>query len=189
MPLPPSPPLFITSTAAQPLFCFFPSWRGTGLGKRGAQPHGAGRQTDPRRSGGSAAAEPLPHRGHLLSPGPAAAASLPSLATRDPRTKGRDPGENHGGSGKERRRPRGWRGAAGGRYSGWSLLALPPVLRRSAAPGARRSAEEITVRSITCQTSNWIGYFPPLFVTDSIHIPNSESPVGIMRIEPFCKSG
>lgn len=70
-------------------------------------------------------------------------------------------------SGKEK--AAGQRGAAGGRYRSRSLPALPPFFRRSATLGARLSAEEITVRSITCQTLNWIGYFSPaLLLTPSI---------------------
>lgn len=54
--------------------------------------------------------------------------------------------------------------AGGGR---WQVpLRVPPGFaalgRHSATPGACRSAEEIAVRSITCQTLNWIGYFFPL---------------------------
>lgn len=148
-------------------------------GKKGSQPTPRRRQPGPQRRApaGLPAARllhprRLPRRGPRLPPGPAAAPRLPG-----PRGQRADPGQNNGG--QREGEGRGDGGAAGGRYGGGSPPALPPFFRRSATPGARRSAEEITVRSITCQTSNWIGYFlPPLLLTPSI-LQTPKVPLGL----------
>lgn len=200
-PLPLSPPPVITSTAGPLLFYLFippSSPGGTGAEKR---PTGEKGKPTP--------AEPAAARPQRRGSAPPASSTRDFRAAVPPHThfhqhhrhrhhppghpgpcgQRADPGQNNGGQ----RQGEG-RGAGGGRpvagtAAGPSRLCRP-FSAAPATPGARRSAEEITVRSITCQTLNWIGYFypPPPFVTDSVHITNSESPIGIIRIEPFCKS-
>lgn len=200
LPLPPSPPPVITFTAGPLLFDLFippSSPGGTGAEKRPTGGKKANQDPPNRPQLGRSAGAPRP-------PPPSTrdfrAAVPPHTHTHTsttvtprgipvPADKGRTRVKIMEGSGKEKAA-----GLAGG--GRWQVRRrVPPgsaalFSAAPATPGARRSAEEITVRSITCQTLNWIGYFcPPLpFVTDSVHITNSESPIGIIGIEPFCKS-
>lgn len=175
--LPTSPPPVITSTAALLLFFFF---------SPGVL---AQKKCLPQSHGGRKQAKPTAKQRQLgRSAGPPPGSAPPASSTRDlhavvppwspapppltpgflaPEDKRRTQVKIMELSGKEK--AAGQRGAAGGRYRSRSLPALPPFFRRSATLGARLSAEEITVRSITCQTLNWIGYFSPaLLLTPSI---------------------
>lgn len=114
-----------------------------------------------RGCGGSAPPAP-PARPPRSAPGCPRPRRRPLAPPRLPGPRGQraDSGQSNGGQ----RRGEG-RGAGGG--GRWQVPGpVPPGFaslgRRSATPGACRSAEEIAVRSITCQTLNWIGYFYPL---------------------------
>lgn len=138
---------------------------------------------------------PLPRGPPEGSPGPSGICS-PRGAPQDPQKtlplalRG---GRGRAGSGQE-----GGLWGGGGRSlrssppgSAWIIIRiffLNIYIYFSASPQHREPArEEINVRSITCQTLNWIGCFPPpLSLTPSMLPTRSPSPVGITAAEAGC---
>lgn len=208
LPLPPSPPLVITSTRGPATIHIYIFLAPSGGGWRGKPPRSAppGEEGEPTHAEAAAArpqrrapaglrAARLFHARFLL---PRSGPHLPHTHPRPPPTPPPprlpgfpEPTDKGSKSWRAagRRRPRGWRGAAGGRYRGGSLPVLPAVFRRSATPGSppERRGNNCPIHHLSDIKLDWV--FLPPFVTDSIHITNSESPIGIIRIEPFCKSG